>query len=175
MFTALFSYIKGFVMIPQVSSLNQANFLAMNFIDHHKFGLYKMILVDKIFRGHDLILSPSAQEAFSFLGWKWGTSVICLCLLDVQTEAAASYTTCVAWSWCCTAAMMPPGHLTLHQPEFCQGPYLKLALSPATRTLQESPNSTVNLCSFTFPVSAAGLFQFQRNLSSDQLLGAWCV
>lgn len=52
-----------------------------------------MILVDKVhqlFRGHSLILLPSSQEMFSFLGWKLRMSVICLCLLDVQTEAAAS-------------------------------------------------------------------------------------
>lgn len=52
-----------------------------------------MILVDKVhqlFRGCNLILLPSSQETFSFLGWKLRMSVICLCLLDVQTEAAAS-------------------------------------------------------------------------------------
>lgn len=52
-----------------------------------------MILVDKVhqlFKGHNLILLPSSQETFSFLGWKLRMSVICLCLLDVQTEAAAS-------------------------------------------------------------------------------------
>lgn len=52
-----------------------------------------MILVDKVhplFRGHNLILLPSSQETFSFLGWTLRMSVICLCLLDVQTEAAAS-------------------------------------------------------------------------------------
>lgn len=52
-----------------------------------------MILVDKVhqlFRGHNLILLPSSQEMFSFLGWKLRMSVICLCLLDVQREAAAS-------------------------------------------------------------------------------------
>lgn len=52
-----------------------------------------MILVDKVhqlFRGHNLILFPSSQETSSFLGWKLRTSVICLCLLDVQAEAAAS-------------------------------------------------------------------------------------
>lgn len=52
-----------------------------------------MILIDKVhqlFQGHNLILLSSSQETFSFLGWKLRMSVICLCLLDVQTEAAAS-------------------------------------------------------------------------------------
>lgn len=52
-----------------------------------------MILVDKVhqlLRRHDLVLSPSAQEAFSCLGWKLRPLVICLCLLVVQTEAGAS-------------------------------------------------------------------------------------
>lgn len=52
-----------------------------------------MILIDKVhqlFQGHNLILLPSSQETLSFLGWKLRMSVICLCLLDVQTEAAAS-------------------------------------------------------------------------------------
>lgn len=52
-----------------------------------------MILIDKVhqlFQGHNLILLPSFQETLSFLGWKLRMSVICLCLLDVQTEAAAS-------------------------------------------------------------------------------------
>lgn len=52
-----------------------------------------MILIDKVhqlFWGHDLILLTSSQETLSFLGWKLRMSVICLCLLDVQTETAAS-------------------------------------------------------------------------------------
>lgn len=56
-----------------------------------------MMMIDKIhqlFRGHDLILSlsltPSAQGGFSFPSWELRTSLISLCLLNVQDGAAAS-------------------------------------------------------------------------------------
>lgn len=96
-----FSYIKGFVMVPQVSSLNQGNFYCWGrsfpsneFYWPPQFGLCEMILVDKgqtsFLEDTTLFFSHVPKRLSPFLAEKLGTSVICLCLLDVQTEAAAS-------------------------------------------------------------------------------------
>lgn len=85
--------LKLLVWIEQMSIVRKGNFLAMNFIGYHNLSYERLYWLARsliFFRGHNLLLFPSSQETLSFLGWKLRMSVICLCLLNVQTEAASS-------------------------------------------------------------------------------------
>lgn len=92
-----------------------------------------------------------------------------LCPSGFRSATSCRATSCrtrVVLSLCGTAAVML-GHVTMCVCllECCQGHH-HLYLTP------HRPDSTANLCSFSFAVFTTCLLLFQRNLSSDELLGA---